>query len=80
MASLLNCTAVHFKGPMQELMDATPYLVATKAIFPDYSSGWDIRGKSASGDRVAFIDDFICCQPIGVCRTAELVRFEDGLL
>jgi hypothetical protein len=33
-----------------------------------------------SGDRAMFAYDFICRDPIGVCRTAELVRFQDGLI
>jgi hypothetical protein len=27
-----------------------------------------------------FAYDFVCRDPIGVCRTAELVRFQDGLI
>jgi hypothetical protein len=33
-----------------------------------------------SGDRAMFAYDFICRDPIAVCRTAELLRFTDGLI
>ena len=71
--------AVHFKGPMQELNGRDAVLAATKAIFPILER-MDVRGQFVSGDRAVFVYDFICGQPIGVCRTAELVRFDDGLV
>jgi hypothetical protein len=27
-----------------------------------------------------FVYDFICADPVGVCRTAEFVTLEDGLI
>ena len=71
--------AVHFKGPMQELNGRDAVLAAAKAIFPVLER-MDIRGQFVNGDRAVFVYDFICRQPVGVCRTAELVRFEDGLV
>jgi SnoaL-like domain len=71
--------AVHFKGPMQEVNGRDAVLAGAKRIFTILER-MDIRGQFVSGDRAVFVYDFICRQPIGVCRTAELVRFEDGLV
>jgi hypothetical protein len=71
--------AVHFKGPMQELNGRDAVLASAKRIFPILER-MDIRGQFVSGNRAVFVYDFICRQPIGVCRTAEFVRFEDGLV
>ena len=32
------------------------------------------------GDRAMFTYDFVCIDPIGLCRTAERVRIIDGLV
>ena len=70
---------VHFKGPQQELNGREAVLEATRRIFP-LLEGFEVRARFVSGDRAMFAYDFICREPIGVCRTAELVRFEDGLI
>jgi hypothetical protein len=70
---------VHFKGPMQELNGREAILVSSKRVFP-LLERLDVRGKFVSGDRAMFAYDFVCHDPIGVCRTAELVRFQDGLI
>ena len=64
---------------MQELNGRDAVLASAKRIFPILER-MDIRGQFGGGDRAVFVYDFICRQPIGVCRTAELVRFEDGLV
>lgn len=71
--------AVHFKGPMQELNGRDAVLASAKRIFPILER-MDIRGQFVNGDHAVFIYDFVCRQPIGVCRTAELVRFDAGLV
>ena len=70
---------VHFKGPMQELTGRAAVLEASGRIFPLLEQ-FDLRARFVSGQRAMFAYDFICRAPIGVCRTAELVRFEDGLI
>lgn len=70
---------VHFKGPMQELSGREAVLASSKRVFP-LLERLDIRAKFVSGDRAVFVYDFVCRDPIGVCRTAELVRFQDGLI
>ena len=70
---------VHFKGPMQELNGREAVLASSRRVFP-LLERLDVRAKFVSGDRAMFAYDFVCSDPIGVCRTAELVRFEDGLI
>jgi ketosteroid isomerase-like protein len=70
---------VHFKGPMQELNGREAVLASSKRVFA-LLERLDVRVKLVSGDRAMFAYDFVCRAPIGVCRTAELVRFEDGLI
>lgn len=70
---------VHFKGPMQELSGRDAVLASSKRIFP-LLERLDVRAQFVSGDRAMFAYDFVCREPIGVCRTAELVRFQGGLI
>jgi hypothetical protein len=70
---------VHFKGPMQELNGREAVLASSKRIFP-LLERIEVRARFVSGDRAMFAYDFICREPIGVCRTAEMVRFQDGLI
>jgi hypothetical protein len=70
---------VHFKGPMQELDGREAVLASSKRIFP-LLERLEVRARFVSGERAMFAYDFVCRDPIGVCRTAELVRFEDGLI
>jgi hypothetical protein len=70
---------VHFKGPMQELSGREAVLASSKRIFP-LLERLEVRAKFVAADRAMFAYDFICRDPIGVCRTAELVRFQDRLI
>jgi hypothetical protein len=70
---------VHFKGPMQELDGRDAVLASSERIFP-LLERLEVRARFVSGDRAMFAYDFVCRDPIGVCRTAELVRFQDGLI
>ena len=71
--------AVHFKAPMQELKGRESFLAAAARMFP-LLERFDTRGTFVSGDRAMFAYDFVCREPIGVSATAELVRFEEGLI
>jgi hypothetical protein len=70
---------VHFKGPMQELHGKDAVLAATQRIFPLLDSV-AVRYQFVEGNRAMFVYDFVCREPIGLCRTAELVQFDDGLI
>jgi hypothetical protein len=39
----------------------------------------DIRARLVENEKAMFAYDFVCAEPIGVCRTAELIQF-DGML
>ena len=70
---------VHFKGPMQELHGREAVLASSKRIFA-LLERLDVRARFVNGDRAMFAYDFVCRDPIGVCRTAELLRFQEGLV
>jgi ketosteroid isomerase-like protein len=70
---------VHFKGPMQELNGKPAVLESTRRIFP-LLERLHVRGQFVSGDRAVLVYDFVCKAPLGVCRTAEMVRFDGGLV
>jgi len=70
---------VHFKGPMQELDGRQSVLLAAQRVFP-LLERFEKRERFLSRDHAMFVYDFVCREPIGVCPTAELVRFEDGLV
>lgn len=70
---------VHFKGPMQELNGREAVLTSAKRIF-QLLERMDIRGRFVAGNRAMFAYDFVCREPIGVCRTAELVQFDGKLI
>jgi hypothetical protein len=64
---------------MQELNGREAVLASSKRIF-SLLERLEVRGRFVSADRAMFAYDFVCRDPIGVCRTAELVRFQDGLI
>jgi ketosteroid isomerase-like protein len=70
---------VHFKGPMQETNGREAILEGAKRVFP-LLERFEVRARFVSGDHAMFAYDFVCRDPIGVCRTAELVRLQDGLI
>lgn len=70
---------VQFKGPMREMRGRDEVLASSKSIF-QLLDRFEVRDRFVDGDRAIFVYDFVCRAPIGVCPTAELVRFEDGLI
>jgi hypothetical protein len=64
---------------MQELNGRDAVLASTKRIFPLLEK-LNVRAQFISGDQAMFAYDFVCHEPIGLCRTAELVRFQDNLI
>jgi hypothetical protein len=70
---------VRFKGPMQEFQGRDAYLIATKRVFP-LLERLDFRAQFISEDRAMLVYDFVCRDPTGVSRTAEMVRFDGELI
>jgi ketosteroid isomerase-like protein len=70
---------VRFKAPMQELHGRNAYVEATRRVFAILDKV-DVRATFVSGERAVLIYDFVCRPPIGVSSTAEMVRFQDGLI
>jgi SnoaL-like domain len=70
---------VHFIGPMTEIAGVEKVLQSTQRIYGLLKT-LQVRSRFASGDQVIFTYDFVCADPIGVCRTAELLTFKDGLI
>ena len=70
---------VHFIGPMTEMIGKEKVPQSAKRLFGLLET-LEVRSKFASGDRAFFTYDFVCADPIGVCRTAELMTFKDGLI
>ena len=68
---------VHFKSPTIETTGKEVFLDAANRIFPMLQSLL-LRHWFVSEDCVVAIYDFNCIAPVGVSRTAELIRFEDG--
>jgi hypothetical protein len=70
---------VRFKAPMQEFEGRDAFITATARVFP-LLKRLDVRAQFISGARAVLIYDFVCLPPIDVSRTAEMIRFEDGLI
>ena len=70
---------VHFKAPMQELDGRDAVVAGTARMFPRLER-FENAQQFIAGDRAMFAYDFVCISPIGLCRTAELVRIEDNLI
>jgi len=70
---------VHFKSPTAETTGRDKFLAATARFFP-LIERVDTRAQFIEGDSAMFAYDFVCIAPIGVSPTAELLRFEDGLV
>jgi hypothetical protein len=70
---------MHFKSPNAETHGRDAYIAATARMLP-LLERIDVRAQFVSGDRAMFAYDFVCGAPIGLVRTAELIRIEGGLV
>ncbi len=70
---------VHFIGPMAQTTGKESVLQAARRMFGLLKTV-EVRSEFASGGQAIFAYDFVCAGPIGVCRTAELMTFKDGLI
>jgi ketosteroid isomerase-like protein len=68
---------VHFKGPMAEVTGREAVVGSAQRMFP-LMKEIVIQSKFASANQAIFTYDFLCAEPVGSCRTAELMTFEDG--
>src|SRR5262245_26014246 len=70
---------VSFRGPMSESRGRDAFVDGAKKMFPLLREH-RVRSILAGNDHAMFVYDFVCAEPIGVCRTAEFVTLKDGLI
>jgi hypothetical protein len=76
IASLI-AEGVSFKGPMSETTGRGAFTQAVAKMFP-LLERIDVRHVYGDADHTVAVYDFVCAQPIGNCRTTELLSFESG--
>ena len=76
-------TCVHsdmsFRGPLTGSRGREAFVDGAKRMFPLLREH-RVRSILAGDDQAMFVYDFVCAEPIGVCRTAEFVTLKDGLI
>ncbi|HEY0626434.1 MAG TPA: nuclear transport factor 2 family protein [Allosphingosinicella sp.] len=70
---------VRFTGPMAQFEGRDAFLQSSRRIFTLLET-FEVRSAFVEGERGMFAYDFVCREPIGRCRTAELVGFKGGLI
>ena len=70
---------VRFISPMAQVTGKERVLESAKRMFPMLRAV-KVRSTFGAGDQVMAAYDFVCAEPIGVCRTAELLSFKEGLI
>jgi ketosteroid isomerase-like protein len=78
IAALLH-PDIHFRSPNADTHGREAYLAAVARMFP-LLLRIDVRAQLHGSDSAMFVYDFVCREPVGAARTAELVRFADGLI
>ncbi len=73
----LIAPSVTFKGPMAQTQGAGPFMAAVGAMFA-LLRRIDRRALFVDGDAALAVYDFVCAEPIGACRTAEMLTIEGG--
>ena len=68
---------VTFTGPMTRFAGRDAVLASFEPLLPALLD-MKTRHLLADGDRVAAVYDFVCAEPIGSVRMAELLGFDDG--
>ena len=71
---------VTFKGPVAGEISGREAVVAGFARMLPLVQALHVRAKFSDGHQVMCAEDFVCREPIGSVRTAELLTFEDGLI
>lgn len=70
---------ISFRSPNGQIRGSEAYLAAAGRMLP-LLERIDVNLRLHGPDSAMFIYDFVCQAPIGVARTAEAVRFKDGLV
>lgn len=73
----LIAEGVTFKGPLSETAGRQAFMAAAAKMFP-LLQRIDVRHVYGNADHTVAVYDFVCAQPIGTCRTTELLSFESG--
>lgn len=70
---------VTFKGPMARTQGREAFMAAVAGMLPMVKD-IDPRGLYFDGERAVAVYDVVCAEPIGICRTAELLTVEGDKL
>ena len=70
---------VTFTGPMSTSQGRDAFVAGAARMFPMLREH-RVRSILTNRDQAMFVYDFVCIEPIGVCRTAEFVTLQDGLI
>jgi hypothetical protein len=70
---------VRLVGPSLDLEGRQAVIDSIAAVLPLVRQ-YKVRSTFASDGSAMLAYDFVCDGPIGLCRTAELLTFEDGLV
>jgi len=68
---------VHFTGPMTELRGRDAFVEGARKMFPLLQE-YRVRAVLTNGNQAVCVYDFVCREPVGVSRTAELITLKDG--
>lgn len=68
---------IHFTSPMAETDGRETFLASSGRMFAILKD-LVVRSRFASQEQAIYTYDFICSDPIGTCRTAELMTFQEG--
>jgi len=66
---------VTFTGPMAATVGRGAFVGAVKRMAP-LLKGIEVRHLMSEADYTVAVYDFICVEPIGLCRTTELLGFK----
>ena len=70
---------VTFTGPLSATVGREAFLGAVKRMVP-LLEGITVRHVMSHEDHAVAVYDFICVEPIGRCRTTELLGFQGDLI
>jgi|SRR5947209_4599676 len=70
---------IRFVGPMMQTTGKEAFLEGARRVL-GLLKEIKLRAKFAAGEQALLTYDFICAEPIGNCRTAELITFKNGLI
>ena len=70
---------VQFVGPIAQTKGKEAYISGATRMFPLLKE-IKVHTKFFDEDKALFTYDFVCVDPIGACRTAELITIKDGLV